>query len=179
MKTFHGIILAGILCVMLIAAGCTSSSPATTTPATTEVATAATTAAPAPSVTEAATAATTAATATTAQKAASWSGTWNSSWLESDGNQTVSVMTITQTNANVSGTYAYSYPNEGNYTGSLKATVVGTSLTGNYFDTDNDTGSIAFVLSDDGNAFTGKWAHATGNQSDLKNSTLFWNGVRQ
>lgn len=178
MKTLHGIILAGILCVMLLSAGCTSSAPATTTPATTAVATAVTTAAPAPTA-EATTAATTAATATAAPEAASWAGIWNSSWLESDGNQTSTVMTLTQTDANVSGTYAYSYPGEGNYTGSLKATVEGKSLTGNYFDSDNDTGSIAFVLSDDGKAFTGKWAHATGNQSDLVNSTLFWNGVLQ
>ena len=173
MKTIHGIILAGIVCVMLIAAGCTSSTPATmATPVPTTVA-------PAPSVTAVTTATTSATAATTVPQAPSWTGTWNSTWLESDGNQTVSVLTLTQASADVSGTYAYSYPNEGNYTGSLNATVQGNTLTGSYFDSDNDTGSIAFTLSEDQKSFTGRWAHATGNQSDLKNSTLFWNGVRQ
>jgi hypothetical protein len=166
MKTFHGIILAGILCVMLTAAGCTSSSPATTTTQ------AATTATPAPSLPAGTPA------VSPAPEALPWSGTWNSSWLESDGNQTSSVLSVVQTGSRVSGTYHYTYPDGITYTGALNATVVGDTLAGTYSETDNDTGLFIFTLSVDQKSFTGRWVHAV-NESELSNSTLTWNGVRE
>lgn len=166
MKTFHGIILAGIVCVMLMAAGCTNSSPSTTTTP------AATTAAPAPSLLTGTT------PVTPAAEAPSWSGTWNSTWLEVNGNQTISVLSLDQTGSEVSGTYRYSYPGA-NYTGTLNATVRGDTLAGTYSESDNDVGLFTFKQSEDQNTFTGRWVHAKENQSALANSTLFWNGVRQ
>ncbi|MFA4878310.1 MAG: hypothetical protein WC586_12980 [Methanoregula sp.] len=166
MKTFHGIILAGIVCVMLMAAGCTSSAPATTT---TPVVT---TAAPAPSLLTGTPA------VTPAPEALPWSGTWNSSWLESNGNQTPSVLSLVQTGSKISGTYHYSYPDGASYNGSLNATVRGDSIAGTYSETDNDTGLFIFKLSEDQHTFTGRWVHAV-NESELSNSTLTWNGIRQ
>ncbi len=149
------ILLAGILCLLLIASGCTNTSPpasgTTTTPGTTP---------PVPS-----------------PEIPSWSGTWNTTWLERDGNRTASVIAITQSGPEVSGNYSYTYPEEGTFTGRLNATVKGHTLAGMYSESDNDVGYFIFELSGDGKSFTGRWVHAE-NQSTLENSTLFWNGIR-
>ena len=119
MKKSLVIILAGTICVLLFAAGCTSSS--TTNPATT---------APAP-------------------QALPWSGTWNTTWLEKDGNLTVSIIPLTQAGTEVSGNYSYTYPKEGTFTGSLNATVQGNTIAGIYSESDNDVGYFVFELSKD------------------------------
>jgi hypothetical protein len=108
-----------------------------------------------------------------------WSGAWNTTWLEKDGNLTVSPVSMTQTGQNVSASFSYSYPGVGNYTGSLAATVRGNTIAGTYSETDNDTGFFEFALSEDQNSFTGRWAHASAGEGALNNSTLFWNGVRK
>jgi hypothetical protein len=163
MKKSLTLILAGILCFMLAASGCTNSSPAT--PAVT-----ATT--PVVPLTQATT------PAAPVPVAPSWTGTWNTTWLERDGNQTISVMTFTQTGTDVTGNYHYTYPGVGTYNGSLNATVQGNTLTGTYAETDNDVGLFVFKLSENRNSFTGRWVHAV-NRSELDNSTLTWNGVRE
>lgn len=168
MKKSLVLILAGILCVMLAVSGCTSSGPAT------NPAPAATTGVP-----ESPAADTAAGTsATKAPEATPWSGTWNSTWLEFGGNRTVAVLTLTQMGPEVSGSYNYTYPDEGIFTGSLNATVQGNILTGTYAESDDDTGFFVFELSEDKTSFTGRWVHAE-DQNELANSTLFWNGVRE
>jgi len=161
MQKSFSLILAGILCILLAASGCTGTTPATTTtPAAT---------AESPAIAMA--------TSTTAPESPSWSGTWNSTWLENDGNHTVSRMTLTQAGSLVSGNYNYTYP-EGTYTGSLNATVQGNTLAGTYAESDDDAGFFVFELSENKNSFTGRWVHAE-NKSELDNSTLSWNGVRE
>jgi hypothetical protein len=118
------------------------------------------------------------AAAVTASGAMPWSGNWNTTWLERDGNRTVSPMTMTQTGPNVTATFSYAYPGQGSYTGILTATVTGNKLAGTYAETDNDTGYFEFALSDDQKAFNGTWAHASAGEGALANSTLFWSGVR-
>ena len=155
MHKSYVLLLAGILCLLLIATGCTNTAPA---PAATPVPTTATAVATTPAV-------------------PSWAGTWNTTWLERDGNQTVSIVTITQAGPEVSGNYSFTYPDEGPFTGHLNGTVKGQTLAGMYAESDDDVGYIIFELSEDGNSFTGRWVHAA-NQSELDNSTLFWDGVR-
>lgn len=164
MKKSLVLLLAGILCILLAASGCTSSNPATTAPS------AATTAAPAESLTTAA--------ASPAPEAATWAGIWNSTWLERDGNLTVSVLTLTQKGPEVSGNYSFTYPEEGTYTGSLNATVKGNTLAGMYAESDDDSGFFVFELAENHHSFTGRWVHAE-NRSELDTSKLSWNGVRQ
>lgn len=165
-KSFY-LILAGILCVMLAASGCTGTTPATpATPAAT------TAAAPLESP------AIGASNATPAPEAPSWSGTWNSTWLEKDGNLTVALLALVQAGQEVSGNYSYTYPGVGNFTGSLNATVQGNTLAGTYSESDDDVGFFVFELSENRNSFTGRWVHAE-NRSELANSTLFWNGARK
>ncbi|MDP3564218.1 MAG: hypothetical protein Q8R70_06970 [Methanoregula sp.] len=166
MKQFPVLILTGIICVLLIVSGCTSTAP--TTPATPV----ATTATPVESLTK------TTVTYLPATETPSWSGTWNSTWLEQDGNLTVAHMTLTQVGPVVSGNYSYSYPKEGTFTGSLNATVQGNTVSGTYSETDNDTGLFIFTLSENKNSFTGRGVH-TVNMSELDQSTLSWNGVRK
>lgn len=118
---------------------------------------------------------------TTTQPAAgtkSWSGDWNTTWLESNGNLTVSSVSFVQDGSEVTGTYAYTYPGEKIYTGVLNATVQGNKIAGTYSETDSDTGLFEFELSADQDSFTGRWAHASEGSGALANSTLFWNGVR-
>lgn len=165
MKKSFVLILTGILCVMLAVSGCTGSAPVT------PVTPAATSAAPVESPTIATT------NATPVLEAPSWSGTWNSTWLEKDGNHTVSRMTLTQAGSLVSGNYNYTYP-EGTYTGSLNATVQGNTLAGTYSESDDDAGFFVFELSENKNSFTGRWVHAE-NKSELASSPLSWNGVRE
>jgi len=165
MKQFPVLILAGIMGVLLIVSGCTSTAPTTTaTPA-------ATTATPVESLTKATV------TSLPAAETPSWSGIWNSTWLEQDGNLTVTQMTLTQAGPVVSGNYSYTYPKVGTFTGSLNATVQGNTLSGTYSESDNDTGLFVFTLSENKNSFTGRWVH-TVNMSELDTSTLSWNGVR-
>jgi len=164
-KSFY-LILAGVLCVLLAVSGCTGTTPATTaTPAAT---TAALMESPAIVPTN----------ATPAPDAPSWSGTWNSTWLEKDGNLTVALMTLSQAGPEVSGNYSYTYPEKGTFTGSLNATVQGKTLAGTYAESDDDVGFFVFELSENKNSFTGRWVHAE-NKSELENSTLSWNGVRE
>ena len=155
MHKFYVILLAGMLSVMLIVSGCTSPSPAVTTT-------------PVP---------TTAAPVETTPAIPSWAGTWNTTWLNTDGNLTVSIVTMTVAGQEVSGNYSYTYPDEGPFTGHLNGTAKGQTLAGMYSESDNDVGYIIFALSADGKSFTGRWVHAE-NQTELNNSTLFWNGVR-
>ncbi|MFA5267708.1 MAG: hypothetical protein WC379_07025 [Methanoregula sp.] len=164
-KSFY-LILAGFLCVMLAASGCTSSFPSS--PATP----AATSAAPVESLAIAT------AAATPVPEAPSWSGIWNSTWLEKDGNLTVAVITMTQAGPEVSGNYNYTYPEEGTFTGSLNATMQGNTLAGTYSESDDDVGFFVFELSENRNSFTGRWVHAE-NKSELETSKLSWNGVRE
>jgi hypothetical protein len=108
----------------------------------------------------------------------SWSGNWNTTWLESDGNLTVSSISMVQAGPEVSGTYRYTYPGEKIYTGSLNASVQGNRIAGMYLETDNDTGLFEFELSADSNSFTGRWVHASEGAGALQNTTRYWNGVR-
>ncbi|OPY43273.1 MAG: hypothetical protein A4E42_01348 [Methanoregulaceae archaeon PtaU1.Bin222] len=155
MQKSYVLLLAGILCLLLIATGCTNTSPA---PAATTVPTTATPVATTP-------------------PAPSWAGTWNTTWLNTDGNLTVSVVTMTVAGQEVSGNYSYTYPDEGPFTGHLNGTAKGQTLAGMYSESDDDVGYIIFALSADGNSFAGRWVHAE-NKTELDNSTLFWNGVR-
>jgi len=117
-------------------------------------------------------------TASPAPETKSWSGDWNTTWLESNGNMTVSSMSLIQAGSEVTGTYAYTYPGEETYTGVLNASVQGNTIAGTYSETDADTGLFEFELSADQNSFTGRWAHASEGSGALVNSTRFWNGVR-
>lgn len=167
MKKSLVLIFSGIMCVLLFTAGCTSS-PAMNPPTP-----AATTAAPVASLPEIT------ATITPAPQALPWSGTWNTTWLDIDGNQTVSIIPLTQVGTKVSGNYSFSYPEEGTFTGSINASANGNTLSGTYTESDDDLGYFVFELSEDKNSFTGRWIHAPANQSALAHSTRFWNGVRQ
>jgi len=165
MKKTLVLILAGTLCVMLAASGCTGPAPATTpSPA-----------APAAPVETPAVATT---TATPSPEAPPWAGTWNSTWLERDGNSTVSVLHLTQAGTDVTGDYRYTYPGEGDFTGFLNATVQGNTLVGTYAESDDDTGFFVFELSENKRSFTGRWVHVV-NKSELAGSALTWNGVRE
>ena len=116
---------------------------------------------------------------TAAPGAKSWSGTWNTTWLGTDGNLTVSSISMTQAGQVVSGIYHYTVPGGMVYYGSLTAILHGNTLAGNYSESDNDTGVFEFKLSADQNSFTGRWAHTSAGAGALNNSTLYWNGVRE
>jgi hypothetical protein len=108
-----------------------------------------------------------------------WSGVWNTTWLGSDGNLTLSSISMTQEGSVVSGIYRYTIPGGDVYNGTLTAAVHGNKIAGNYSESDNDTGVFEFELSADHNSFTGRWAHASAGEGALNNSTLFWNGIRK
>ena len=168
------IILAGLACFMLLAAGCTNTSG--TTPATTTTAIpAATTAAVMPSVpaTEATTAT---ATNTTAAPVTSpsWSGSWNTTYSMAGAADVIEMLVLNQSGSSVTGFYG-----TGNYpiTGTVKeGTIAGTwnetDTTGTY------SGFFVFETSADGKSFEGKWVYTSEGTDALKNTTQYWNGVR-
>jgi len=172
MKQTVLILLAGIACIFMIAAGCTSSTGSATnaTPAAT---------------TEAAAAATTAAAETTAQAnvtaaattaVPNFAGDWNTTWKSGNETPLATAMTLVQDNATVAGTYSY-----GNVTGSVKGTVAGSVLTGSWKETAPDTtssGPLAFTLSADGKSFAGKWANDSDAAGTINTTADYWNGVR-
>ena len=146
-------ILAGLACVLVLAAGCTStpSVEQTTTPTAT-------------------TAGTVPATPVETVTTASFAGTWIASW-SGDGEEHPSRMTLQQAGSSVTGTY-----NDGN--GTIDGTVTGNRLVGTWSDYDgNETvsGAFEFVLSPDAATFTGTWAD---NFEGLAHATESWDGVR-
>jgi len=149
-------ILAGLACILLIAAGCTGTSG--TAPVS---ATATQTTAPAPAAT----------TAAPAVPIAAWAGTWDTVW--GSGNATTETageqIVMTQTGSSVTGTYA---------NGSVTGTADGNTLTGTWKENDGTGGPVEFVLSSDGSSFTGKWAYTTDPAGSLATSGNTWNGVK-
>jgi hypothetical protein len=146
-------ILAGITCLLLLAAGCT------TTPGTQSVTT--------PTATSAVTAAPTTA-------APSWSGTWNTTYSSMEYGAVIEVITLKQTGSSVTGTY-----NDGK--GTINATVQEGTLTGTWHDSDTSgtySGFFEFERSADDKSFTGRWVATTEGADALKNTPRFWNGVR-
>ncbi|WP_321507551.1 hypothetical protein [uncultured Methanoregula sp.] len=160
MKKSPAFILAGFVCLMLIAAGCTS--PSGTTPATIP---AATTVTPVPSAPAAA------ATTATASTSAPWSGTWNTSFKS--GSQLIGgTLVLIQTGSSVTGIQN---------NGTFNSTVQGNTITGTWNDRPgfgNETGVFRLVMSEDTNSFTGTWAPASEGVAALENTTRIWNGIR-
>ena len=153
-KTILSFIMAGLVCCLMICAGCTGTpAPNTTT-----------------TQTSAATPAGTATQTTTTAASTAWAGTWNTTWIEDDENLSP-LMNLQQTGSTVSGTF------EGS-NATISGTVIGTTLTGTltkFNGTEEFTGSYEFTLSPDLNSFTGKWAFTP---QELASSTYFWNGTR-
>lgn len=158
------ILLAGLACVMLLAAGCTTSSgtpPAT--PAATPAATTAT-AMPSAPVNE----------TTTAAPAPLWSGSWNSSYSMAGSADVIELLVLNQTGSSVTGFYG---PGKNPIAGTVKE---GT-ITGTWNETDVSgaySGFFVFERSADGNSFAGKWVYTSEGADTLRNTTQYWNGVR-
>lgn len=138
MKRSISLILIGLACLMLMAAGCTSTSD--TTPAK------------------------------------SWSGIWSTTWTSADHATLVpgDDITFTQTGSSVTGTYVNP---EQDFAGSITGTVEGTTLKGTWSESglSGTSGTLEFVMSADGNTFTGTWKSA----NDASGATYSWNGVRK
>jgi hypothetical protein len=178
MRKLMVLIVTGIVCVMLFAAGCTSS-PATapaTPAATTTAAPVATTAATTVATTAAAEQNVTAVTTTAAPvlAPASWNGTWNTSYSSRDSPDVVEILTLTQAGSSVTGSYGH-----GN--GTISATVRDSKITGTWNETDNTgvySGFFVFEKASDDKSFKGLWVNTADGADALKNTTQYWNGAR-
>jgi hypothetical protein len=170
MKKSLFILLAGLACIMMIAAGCTSTSG--TAPATTP----ATTAAPAATTSPATpTAPAAEATIVISAPAPSWSGTWNTTYTSADHEPVTEVLVLNQTGSSVTGIYGK------NSTGMIAATAAENKLTGNWSESDptgNYSGLFEFVRAADEKSFTGRWIDSNESASSLAKSNLTWDGVR-
>lgn len=183
MKKTLAIILAALVCVMVFAAGCTSSSG--TEPSTTPAGRTVAPMLPTP---------TSAGTNATASTATPWSGTWATTYNFGDSGLFVEVFSIIQTGSSVTGTYSSGDDCEGtvnntadktiftgNCYGTINGTAEGTKLTGIWSDTDNTgtyTGWFEFEQSPNGKSFHGHWVDTVDGVGALKNTTQFWNGVK-
>lgn len=154
------LLLASLACILVIVAGCTS------------------TTGPAPGATPAATTAAVTLPVTTAPSPADpdnpWSGTWNTTVRSLDGDVDFTIVLLEQTGNSATGLY-----DDG--LGMITATVQGDTLAGTWTEddgTDDNTGPLEFVLSADKNSFSGRWASARDGPDALSTSTEFWNGVR-
>jgi len=86
----------------------------------------------------------------------SWTGTWDT---------TFSKLQITQKGNQVTGYYEHD-------NGKISGTVQGNRLIGTWHESGNDEGKFQFVMSSDGNSFSGKWGRSSGPLSST------WNGTR-
>ena len=147
-------VLAGLACILVMTAGCTSSPAAMKTPVpATEAASPVTEAANSPG-----------------GPALPWTGTWNTSWSEAGG-EYYDLITLRQTGSSVEGRYLVG-------DGTVTGTVNGTSLVGTWRETSgNETaeGVFEFLLSGDTKSFSGRWAYT---MEDLGMTRDTWNGVR-
>jgi len=91
-------------------------------------------------------------------------GNFAGQWTATSGGNTYA-LNVTQTGANVSGTYPQ-------FNGTINGTVNGNALTGNWADLSGN-GTFVFNLSSDGNTFNGTWVRTSGAGG---NGT--WTGVR-
>jgi hypothetical protein len=153
MRKLLVLIFTGIVCAMLLAAGCTSSPAAT--PAATELNSTAvtTTAAPAP---------------------ASWNGTWNTSYGSPGTSDVIEMLTLTQAGSSVTGSYGH-----GN--GTIIAIVQDSTLAGTWNETDHTgvyAGFFVFEKAADDRSFKGLWVNTSEGKEALKNTTQYWNGFR-
>lgn len=166
MKKTIVIILAGIICGMLIAAGCTSTSG--TTPATT------TSTAPATPTATAEPSLTVITTAAPATEVPSWTGTWNTTYCMAGSADVIEALTLNQSGSSVTGTYGTSnYP--------VTGTVQEGTITGTWNETDKTgtySGFFVFEKSSDGKSFSGRWVYTSEGADALKNTTQCWNGTR-
>ena len=158
MKKILVVSFIGLLCLLMLAAGCTNSSgtaPAAVSP-------------------PGATAATTpAAPATTGVTGPTWTGTWDSTF---DGEGSRHVTILVQTNETVTGTYAY-------HEGRISGTVQGNHLIGKWFEyggveADRDSGPIDWILSSDGKSFEGTWAYGEDGPTAMADTPGKWTGTR-
>lgn len=164
MKTKVFVLLAVITCIVLIAAGCTSSTGSATT--ATPAAQQATTAPQTPSA--------------TATPATSFTGTWNATWTSGTDPAVATTLIMTQTGSAVIGTYSSAVPEMGS--GSVTGTIQGNILTGSWNETYSNitySGPFRFTISADGNTFTGTWASDSNGANGLSSANASsWNGVR-
>ncbi len=156
MKKTSVFTLVGLLCILMLAAGCTNTSSAPTSAAG---ATVATSPAPLP--------------AATPVTGPTWTGTWDSTF---DGDGSHHVMILVQTNETVTGTYAY-------HEGRIQGTVQGDHLVGKWFEyagveSDRDSGPIDWILSSDGRSFEGTWAYGEDGPDAMVDSPGKWVGIR-
>lgn len=170
MKHAVFILLAGIACIFMIAAGCTSSSGTATTATPTAT----------PAATTATAADTTAQPNVTTTSAPNFAGTWNATWKSSSDAPVVTSIQFTQNDTNVSGIYTY-IANSSKVTGTIAGTEQGGVLTGLWNEANSNTsysGPLVFTLSGDANSFTGKWASDSDAVGAINNTTDYWNGAR-
>lgn len=168
MKKSLLILLAGLACIMMIAAGCTNTSG--TTPATTPATTAAATTVPATPAAPAAEA-----TIVISAPAPSWSGTWNTTYTSAGYEPVNETLVLNQTGSSVTGIYGK------NSTGIITGTAAENKLTGNWSESDptgNYSGMFAFVQSADAKSFTGRWIDSNESVDALAKSNMTWDGVR-
>lgn len=180
MKSSYIVILAGLLCIMLAAAGCTGTSPVTapTTPAATPAAVPPETPA---SPVEAGTPAAVAAPGTmAATPVLSFTGTWNTTWNSTENKQYGTVMVLDQAGTTVKG--SYDNADSGSGKGSVTGTAFDNHLTGWWNESDAKGeygGPLELTLSGDGKTFTGRWASESEGVGAINTSVQFWSGVKE
>jgi len=144
MEKLHVIILAGVICILMAAAGCTGTSGTSRVTITTPAAATAVATPAAPAAV--ATVATVATPGAPSASPSSWSGTWNTTYGSPDNKGlTVAVLNLTQDGSAVTGTYD-------NGIGLVNATEQGGRLTGTWSESYKDgkyAGLFAFVRSAD------------------------------
>ena len=171
MKHAVFILLAGIACIFMIAAGCTSSAGTVTT-ATPTATLAATTAAPADTTAQP--------NVTAATPAPNFAGNWNATWKSGSDAPVVTSIQFTQNDTNVTGIYSY-IDNSSKVSGTIAGTVQSGVLTGSWEEASSNTsysGPLVFTLSADANSFAGKYVYDTDAAGTINNTSNYWNGVR-
>jgi len=154
MKYLTALLLAGLACLLVMAAGCTDTSGTVSAPTMTGCVT----------------------TASTASD--SWSGTWDTVSSTTIAYRTLGNLTMTATGSSVTGTFR----NNDHGKGTISGTISGNQLSGTWivnYSRGSDNGQFLFVLSDDKKSYTGKWISASDTVDTLSTTEEFWDGTRR
>lgn len=150
MKNSHLILIFGIICALVFAAGCTG------TPGTAPVATPAVTAQPVS--TTSSSVSVPAVTPTIVER--TWTGTWKVKW---EANDDEPLMTLVQKGSSVTGIY--------DETGKIAGTAQDAKFVGTWTESPESKGPFEFVMAADNLSFTGTYQSTSPDKR-------FWDGTR-
>lgn len=154
MNRYISPILAGLVCLIVMATGCTGISDSVSTPTMTGAVT------------------------TASAGMDPWTGTWDTISSTTIAYRTLGNLTMTTTGSSVTGTFVNNDLGKGTIQGTMSSNQLSGIWSVNY-SKGSDNGQFIFVLSDDKKSFAGKWTSVSDTVNNMSTTEEFWDGTRR